>query len=71
LQSLQKYLCRAFTIPSLRKFWLLHFGQLFILITTKLIIAQMYKNYTKLTMPKIIMAVIACWLANCENYKKK
>jgi len=33
LQSLQKYLCLDFTIPSLRKFLLLHFGQFSILIS--------------------------------------
>ena len=32
LQSLHKYLCLDLTIPSLRKFVLLHFGQLWILI---------------------------------------
>ena len=51
-QSLQKYLCLCLTIPSLRKFLLLHFGQLFILINNRLIIIQIYKNYTKLTIPK-------------------
>lgn len=33
LQSLQKYLCLDLTIPSLRKFLLLHFGQFSILIS--------------------------------------
>ena len=33
LQSLHKYLCLDLTIPSLRKFSLLHFGQFFILIS--------------------------------------
>ena len=33
LQSLHKYLCLDLTIPSLRKFLLLHFGQLSILIS--------------------------------------
>lgn len=44
LQSLQKYLCLDLTIPSLRKFRLLHFGQLSIMIDLKLIITQRYKT---------------------------
>lgn len=52
LQSLQKYLCRFLTIPSLRKLRLLHFGQFFMLIKNKLTTVQIYTNYTKLTIPK-------------------
>ena len=59
LQSLQKYLCLFLTIPSLRKLRLLHFGQFSILIKNKLAIAQIYKNYTKLTMPKNLLPNIS------------
>lgn len=44
IQSLQRYLCLDLTMPSLRKFLLLHFGQLSISVFFKLITAQIYKT---------------------------
>lgn len=52
MQPLHRYLCLDLTIPSLRIFLLLHFGQLSISVLFKLITAQIYDNYTNLTMPK-------------------